>query len=135
MRFSLAQPRPWLCMTVAIPYLVVVCGMGYIRQGIAISFPGNLLSNRMIELKIARLSEDDRRLLVAASVQGHEFEAATVARAHGRWDLVAEINALESDELSCVVVRSGQEPVVVNLDLDDVEADPEPVRWVDDLHS
>jgi predicted ATPase len=35
----------------------------------------------MIELKIARLSEDDRRLLVAASVQGHEFEAATIARA------------------------------------------------------
>jgi hypothetical protein len=38
MRFSLAQPRPWLCMAVAFPYLVVVCGMGYIRQGIAISF-------------------------------------------------------------------------------------------------
>lgn len=37
-RFSLDQPRPWLCMTVAFPYLVVVCGMGYIRQGIAISF-------------------------------------------------------------------------------------------------
>jgi hypothetical protein len=35
----------------------------------------------MIELKIGRLSEDDRRLLVAASVQGHEFEAAIVARA------------------------------------------------------
>ncbi|SFR98978.1 EpsG family protein [Sphingomonas jatrophae] len=38
MLFSLSQPRPWLCMTVAFPYLVVVCGMGYIRQGIAISF-------------------------------------------------------------------------------------------------
>lgn len=38
LRFSLDQPRPWLCMTVAFPYLVVVCGMGYIRQGIAISF-------------------------------------------------------------------------------------------------
>lgn len=38
MRFCLAQPRPWLCMTVAFPYLIVVCGMGYIRQGIAISF-------------------------------------------------------------------------------------------------
>ena len=37
-RFSLDQPRPWLCMTVAFPYLVVVCGMGYVRQGIAISF-------------------------------------------------------------------------------------------------
>jgi tetratricopeptide (TPR) repeat protein len=35
----------------------------------------------MIELKIGRLSEEDRRLLVAASVQGHEFEAAIVARA------------------------------------------------------
>src|SRR5437762_6718935 len=32
-----------------------------------------------------------------------------------------EINASAGDELSCVVVRSGQEPVVVNLDLPDVE--------------
>ncbi len=37
-RFCLSQPRPWLCMAVAIPYLVVVMGMGYIRQGMAISF-------------------------------------------------------------------------------------------------
>ena len=36
-RFCLNQPRPWLCMAVAIPYLVVVMGMGYIRQGMAIS--------------------------------------------------------------------------------------------------
>ena len=35
---------------------------------------------------------------------------------------------------SCVVVRSGQEPVVVNLDLPDVEANPEPVHRVDDIH-
>jgi predicted ATPase len=35
----------------------------------------------MIELKIARLSEEDRRLLVAASAQGHEFEAAILAQA------------------------------------------------------
>jgi uncharacterized RmlC-like cupin family protein len=45
-----------------------------------------------------------------------------------------EINASPHDELSCVVVRSGQEPVVVNLELPDVEADPEPVHWVDDIH-
>ena len=45
-----------------------------------------------------------------------------------------EINAIADAPLSCVVVRSGQEPVVVNLDLPDVEADPEPVHWVDDLH-
>lgn len=36
--------------------------------------------------------------------------------------------------LSCVVVRSGQDPVVVNLGLPDVEPDPERVRRVDDIH-
>src|SRR6059036_1850804 len=35
-----------------------------------------------------------------------------------------EINASTDDELSCVVVRSCQEPVVINLDLPDVEANP-----------
>jgi hypothetical protein len=37
-RFCIHQPRPWLCLAVAVPYLVVVMGMGYIRQGMAISF-------------------------------------------------------------------------------------------------
>ncbi len=46
-----------------------------------------------------------------------------------------EINALSREPLSCVVVRSGQEPVVVNLELDDVAEQPERVRWVDDLHA
>jgi uncharacterized RmlC-like cupin family protein len=45
-----------------------------------------------------------------------------------------EINAMADATLSCVVVRSGQEPVVVNLDLPDVEAEPQVVRWLDDLH-
>ena len=45
-----------------------------------------------------------------------------------------EINAGDEEPLSCVLVRSGQEPVVVNLDLPDVETDPEPVAWVDDIH-
>jgi len=45
-----------------------------------------------------------------------------------------EINASLDAPLSCVVVRSGQEAVVVNLDLPAVEADPQPVAWVDDLH-
>lgn len=46
-----------------------------------------------------------------------------------------EINALADETLSCVLVRSGQEPVVVNLDLPDVADEPERVRWVDDLHA
>ena len=35
----------------------------------------------MIERKIAQLGEDDRRLLVAASVQGYEFDSTIVAKA------------------------------------------------------
>ena len=45
-----------------------------------------------------------------------------------------EINASDDAPVSCVLVRSGQEPVVVNLDLPNVERNPEPVEWVDDLH-
>jgi uncharacterized RmlC-like cupin family protein len=45
-----------------------------------------------------------------------------------------EINADPAAPLSCVLVRSGQEPVVVNLDIADVEPNPEQVHWVDDIH-
>ena len=45
-----------------------------------------------------------------------------------------EINADDNLPLSCVLVRSGQEPVVVNLDLPNVEPNPEQVQWVDDIH-
>lgn len=34
--FCLAQPRPWLAFAVAIPYLVIVVGMGYTRQAAAL---------------------------------------------------------------------------------------------------
>ena len=44
-----------------------------------------------------------------------------------------EINALPGEELECVIVRSGQEPVVVNLDIAPAEP-PEEVRWIDPLH-
>ena len=41
-----------------------------------------------------------------------------------------EINALDDEPLDCVVTRSGQEPIVVNLDIDGV-AEPEYVPWID----
>ena len=44
-----------------------------------------------------------------------------------------EINADPSAELECVLVRSGQEPVVVNLDIPSVDK-PEEVHWVDNIH-
>jgi uncharacterized RmlC-like cupin family protein len=46
-----------------------------------------------------------------------------------------EINASDAAPLSCVLVRSGQEPVVVNLDIPNVEPNPEQVHWVDNIHS
>jgi uncharacterized RmlC-like cupin family protein len=44
-----------------------------------------------------------------------------------------EINASTEEPLDCVLVRSGQEPVVVNLSIDAAEA-PTAVRWVDAVH-
>ena len=43
-----------------------------------------------------------------------------------------EINAAD-ELLECVLMRSGQDPVVVNLDITPIEK-PESVHWVDDLH-
>jgi uncharacterized RmlC-like cupin family protein len=45
-----------------------------------------------------------------------------------------EINASTSEPLSCVLCRSGQDPVVVNLDIAEVEPNPEEVHWVDNIH-
>jgi len=44
-----------------------------------------------------------------------------------------EINANPSEPLMCVVVRSDQEPIVVNLDIPTVDT-PEEVVWVDLTH-
>jgi uncharacterized RmlC-like cupin family protein len=45
-----------------------------------------------------------------------------------------EMNASADEVLDCVLLRSGQEPVVVNLDIAAVDK-PEDVFWVDDLHA
>lgn len=68
--FCLAQPRPWLCMAVAFPYLVVVCGMGYIRQGIAISF---------IMIGLAALDRERVGRYVGWVVAGALFHATALA--------------------------------------------------------
>ena len=45
-----------------------------------------------------------------------------------------EINASKSESLECVLVRSGQEPIVVNLDIEPAEK-PEEVPWIDPIHT
>jgi uncharacterized RmlC-like cupin family protein len=44
-----------------------------------------------------------------------------------------EINALDDQPLECVLTRSGQEPIVINLEIDGV-AEPEHVPWTDPAH-
>jgi len=44
-----------------------------------------------------------------------------------------EMNASSNEPLSCVLVRSGQEPIVVNLELD-ATIEPQTVRWIDNIH-
>ena len=43
-----------------------------------------------------------------------------------------EINASKSEILKCILFRSGQDPIVVNLDIP--EADENNRLWVDDIH-
>jgi uncharacterized RmlC-like cupin family protein len=45
-----------------------------------------------------------------------------------------EINASVDQPLECVLVRSGQEPIVVNLDIAAAEP-PTNVAWVDPIHA
>jgi uncharacterized RmlC-like cupin family protein len=44
-----------------------------------------------------------------------------------------EMNASADEPLECVLLRSGKEPVVVNLDIAAADK-PEEVFWVDDIH-
>ncbi len=44
-----------------------------------------------------------------------------------------EMNGSRDEPLACVLVRSGQEPIVVNLDIP--AADVPDTAWIDDLHA
>ena len=45
-----------------------------------------------------------------------------------------EINALSNEPLNCVLFRSGQDPVVVNLDIPEAEYHNENL-WIDNIHT
>jgi hypothetical protein len=49
LQFAKRQPNPWLCVLVAVPYLIIVVAMGYTRQAVAIG------------ILLAGLSDLDRR--------------------------------------------------------------------------
>ena len=57
----------------------------------------------MIERKIAQLGDDDRGLLVAASVQGYEFDSAVIAKALTREPLDIETRLEELERVHALV--------------------------------
>jgi uncharacterized RmlC-like cupin family protein len=75
---------------------------------------------------VARLRWGDHLEFVAEAEQG-DFIYVPPYVPH------QEINASPDLQLHCVLARSGQQGLVVNLDIEPVEM-PELVRWIDDLH-
>jgi hypothetical protein len=63
-RFCLRQVHPWLSMTVAIPYLVIVVAMGYDRQAVAIG----LVMLAMVALQNRSLRGFVGSMMLAATV-------------------------------------------------------------------
>ena len=88
---------------------------------------GDLESVIYVVNGIARLRWGDR-LEYLAEAQAGDFIYVPPFVPH------QEINGSEELELHCVLARSGQKGLVVNLDIDVAES-PEMIRWVDDLHS
>jgi uncharacterized RmlC-like cupin family protein len=88
---------------------------------------GDLESVIYVVNGIARLRWGDRLEFVAEAEQG-DFIYVPPYVPH------QEINASPDDVLHCVLARSGQRGLVVNLDIEPIEV-PELVRWIDDLHS
>ena len=88
---------------------------------------GDLESVIYVVNGVARLRWGDRLEFVAEAEQG-DFIYVPPYVPH------QEINASPNDVLHCVLARSGQRGLVVNLDIDPIEV-PELVRWIDDLHS
>lgn len=73
--FCRQQPRPWLALMVAIPYLVIVVAMGYTRQGVAIG----LAMLALVRLRDGRMWAFLGYLLLASTFHKSAIILAPVA--------------------------------------------------------
>ena len=71
------------------------------------------------------------KMLAMLGFEALATTSAGFAFSLGRPDGEGKVSRDET--LECVLVRSGQEPVVVNLDIEPVEK-PEDVPWIDPIH-
>lgn len=63
-KFCLNEIHPWLAMTVAVPYLIIVVAMGYDRQAVAIGF----VMLAMVALQDRSLHRFIRNMILATSM-------------------------------------------------------------------
>jgi hypothetical protein len=82
--FCRDQPRPWLALLVAIPYLVIVVGMGYSRQAVAIG----LIMPGLVALR----KKDNMRFVLWVCLAALFHKSAVIllplpilASSRGRW--------------------------------------------------
>lgn len=69
MVFASRQPLPWLAVLVAVPYLIIVVGMGYTRQAVALG---------LVLLGLAALSDGRMRGFVVWVLIGAAFHKSAV---------------------------------------------------------
>ncbi len=67
--FARRQPLPWLALLVAVPYLIIVVGMGYSRQAVALGF---------VLLGLVAMSDGRMRWFVAWVLIGAAFHKSAV---------------------------------------------------------
>lgn len=67
--FARRQPLPWLALLVSVPYLVIVVGMGYTRQAVALGF---------VLLGLAALADGRTRRFAAWVLIGAAFHKSAV---------------------------------------------------------
>jgi hypothetical protein len=67
--FAFRQPNPWLGVAVAVPYLVIVVGMGYMRQAVALGF---------IFWGLSRLERGDFKSYVVLVALGATFHTTAI---------------------------------------------------------
>jgi hypothetical protein len=101
--FCRQQPSPWLAFAIAVPYIVIVIGMGYTRQGVALGLIFGALTylereklwQFLLLVGIAALFHKSAVLVVPLGLviagQNRYFQAIVViAVGLGLWDLLLE---------------------------------------------
>lgn len=124
--FARAQPNPWLALLVAVPYMLLVVGMGYTRQAVALGF--GLLG-------LAALGERRTRAFVLWVAIGATFHksavlllpVAALAASRNRW-LTIFIVAVTTALLYYLLLADSAEALWKNYVAADYESDGGLVR-------